>query len=272
MLSMYAAIPFPNISPDLISIGPFVIKWYGLAYVGGLIFATWYMKRLVTNSVLWGGRVPTMTPQQVDEMFIWFFLGVVGGGRLGYVLFYNPMGYLAAPLNVFKVWDGGMSFHGGFLGVVVACYFYGRKIGTTLDRMLDLGAASVPVGLGLGRVANFINAELYGRASDMPWAVIFPGDNFGRHPSQLYEALLEGLVLFFAVRITTHKYGALAHAGRASGVFALGYGLARIFVEFFRVPDAQLGYFLGFITMGMILSLPLVLVGIWLLWRSRDTA
>jgi phosphatidylglycerol---prolipoprotein diacylglyceryl transferase len=188
------------------------------------------------------------------------------------VLLYNPAKYLAQPLEIFKVWDGGMSFHGGFLGVVIASYFYGRKIGTTLDCMLDLGAASVPVGLGLGRIANFINAELFGRASDLPWAVIFPGETFGRHPSQLYEAILEGLLLFLAVRVATHRYGALAKPGQASGVFALGYGLSRIFVEFFRVPDAQIGYFRSFITMGMILSLPLVAVGIWLLWRSRDTA
>jgi phosphatidylglycerol---prolipoprotein diacylglyceryl transferase len=268
---MLAALSFPNISPNLIELGPIVVKWYGLAYVGGLVFAAWYMKRLVTNSALWRGAKPTMTPLQIDNMFMWFFIGVVGGGRLGYVLLYNPASYLAQPANIFKVWDGGMSFHGGFLGVVVASYFYGRKIGSTLDRMLDLGAASVPVGLGLGRVANFINAELFGRASDMPWAVIFPGDTFGRHPSQLYEAILEGLLLFFAVRIATHRFGALAKPGQASGVFALGYGLSRILVEFFRVPDAQIGYFGSFITMGMILSLPLVFVGIWLLWRARDT-
>jgi phosphatidylglycerol---prolipoprotein diacylglyceryl transferase len=269
---MLATIPFPHISPNVIDYGPFVVKWYGLAYVGGLLFASWYMKQLVTRSSLWLGQKPTMTPLQIDNMFIWFFLGVVGGGRLGYVLLYNPAKYLAQPLEIFKVWDGGMSFHGGFLGVVVASYFYGRQIGMTLDRMLDLGAASVPVGLGLGRIANFINAELYGRASELPWAVIFPGESFGRHPSQIYEAILEGLLLFLAVRLATHRYFALAKPGRASGVFALGYGLSRIFVEFFRVPDAQIGYLSGFLTMGMILSLPLVAVGIWLLWRSRDAA
>jgi phosphatidylglycerol:prolipoprotein diacylglycerol transferase len=265
---MLAAIPFPNISPNLIELGPFVVKWYGLAYVGGLLFASWYMKRLVSNLELWRGLTPTMTPQHIDNMFMWFFVGVVGGGRLGYVLLYNPAAYFAHPENIFKVWDGGMSFHGGFLGVVAACYFYGRKIGATLDRMLDLGAASVPVGLGLGRIANFINAELFGRASDMPWAVIFPGESFGRHPSQIYEAILEGLLLFFAVK----WFGKLYKGGHASGIFALGYGLSRIFIEFFRVPDAQIGYFGSFITMGMILSLPLVFVGIWLLWRARDSA
>jgi len=268
---MLAAIAFPPISPNLIEWGPITIKWYGLAYAGGLVFAAWYMKRLVANAALWGKWKPPMTPAQIDDMFVWFFLGVVGGGRLGYVLLYQPMKYLADPLSIFKVWDGGMSFHGGFLGVVLACYFYGRKVGATLDRMLDLGAAVTPVGLGLGRLANFVNAELYGAYTNMPWAVIFPGDTQGRHPSQLYEAGLEGLVLFAAVRIATHRYQALAHPGRASGIFALGYGLSRIFVEFFRLPDAFAGYYFGFITLGMIYSLPLVAVGIWLLWRSRRT-
>ncbi len=270
---MFAAIPFPNISPNAIELGPFIVKWYGLGYVAGLLFATWYMKRLVANTALWGRLQPTMTALQIDNMFIWFFLGVVGGGRVGYVLFYNLPKYLASPLDIFKFWDGGMSFHGGFLGVVAACYFYGKKIGMTLDRMLDLGAASVPPALGFVRIANFVNAELFGRATDVPWAVIFPSETFGRHPSQLYEAILEGMLLFIAVRIGTHKYQALAHPGRASGIFALGYGLSRIFVEYFREPDKQLGYLLGtnIVTMGMVLSLPLVLVGIWLLLRSRNT-
>ena len=271
LMAMIAALPFPPIPNALPIFGGFSLKFYGLAYAGALLFATWYMKRLVSNPALWGKWKPAMTVTQIDEMFVWIFLGVVGGGRLGYVLFYQPMKYLGDPLSIFKVWDGGMSFHGGFLGVVVACYFFGRKIGTTLDRMLDMGATVAPFGLGLGRLANFVNAELYGAYSDVPWAVIFPGDTQGRHPSQIYEALLEGLLLFVAVRIGTHRYEALAHPGRVSGIFALGYGLSRIFVEFFRVPDAFIGYYFGFITQGMILSLPLVGVGLWLLLRSRRT-
>jgi phosphatidylglycerol---prolipoprotein diacylglyceryl transferase len=266
---MFAAIPFPPISPNIFELGPFSLKWYGLGYVAGLLFATWYMKRLVANLALWGKWAPSMTAKQIDDMFFWFFLGVVGGGRLGYVLLYQPAKYLANPLEIFHLTDGGMSFHGGFLGVVVACYFYGRKIGTSLDRMLDLGAASVPPALGFVRIANFINAELYGRATDVPWAVVFPGETFGRHPSQIYEAILEGLVLFLVVRVATHRFQALAHPGRASGLFALIYGASRIFVEFFRVPDQFIGYYAGFITQGMIYSLPMVLVGIWLLWRAR---
>jgi phosphatidylglycerol---prolipoprotein diacylglyceryl transferase len=266
-----AVLPFPPVDPVLFEIGPFALRWYALAYIAGLLFASWYMKRLVSTPRLWGKVKPSMTVPQVDDFFLWSVLGVVAGGRLGYVLFYKPLDYLAAPWEILRMWDGGMSFHGGFLGVVAVCYIYGRRIGTSLDRMLDLGAASVPVGLGLGRLANFINSELWGRPTDVPWAFVFPLDpaQMPRHPSQLYEAILEGLLLFVAVRIATHRYGALQHAGRAAGIFALGYGLSRILVEAFREPDAFLGYFAGFITMGMILSLPLCLVGVWLLLRSR---
>jgi phosphatidylglycerol:prolipoprotein diacylglycerol transferase len=266
-----AVLPFPPVDPVLFEIGPFALRWYALAYIAGLLFASWYMKRLVSTPRLWGKIKPSMTVPQVDDFFLWSVLGVVAGGRLGYVLFYKPLDYLSAPWEILRMWDGGMSFHGGFLGVVAVCYIYGRRIGTSLDRMLDLGAASVPVGLGLGRLANFINSELWGRPSDVPWAFVFPLDplQMPRHPSQLYEAVLEGLLLFIAVRIATHRYGALQHAGRAAGIFALGYGLSRILVEFFREPDPFLGYFAGFITMGMVLSLPLCLVGVWLLLRSR---
>ena len=266
-------IDFPNIDPIAFSIGPFAVRWYALAYIAGLVFAIWYAKRLVGNTALWADRTPTITPRQVDDIFIWVALGVILGGRLGYVLFYNPLHFLQNPLDIVRMWEGGMSFHGGFLGVVVALLIYGRRHGATLDRLLDLGAAATPIGLGLGRLANFINGELYGRPGDVPWAMIFPTDplQVPRHPRQLYEAALEGLVLFLIVRIATHRFQALAHPGRASGLFALGYGLSRIIVEFFREPDAQLGYFLGFITMGMILSLPLVAIGIWLLVRSRHT-
>lgn len=268
-----AAIAYPHIDPVAFSIGPFAVRWYALAYIAGLVFANWYMKRLVSTPALWAGKPPTMTVQQVDDFFVWSLLGVVLGGRIGYVLFYNPLHYLEQPADVLRTWDGGMSFHGGFLGVVAACVIFGRRIGAGLDRMLDLGAASVPVGLGLGRLANFVNGELYGRVTDVPWAMVFPGDPLQqpRHPSQLYEAGLEGLVLFLAVRIATHRFQALAHPGRASGIFALTYGLSRIVAETAREPDAQLGYFAGFLTMGMILSVPLCAVGIWLLLRSRHT-
>lgn len=269
--TLLAALQFPNVDPVAFAIGPLEFRWYALSYVAGLLFAAWYMKRLVSTPRLWGANAPTLTVPQVDDFFIWFLAGVILGGRLGYVLFYKPLDYLHDPLSILRTWEGGMSFHGGFLGVVIACYFYGRRHGQTLDKMLDLGAAATPVGLGLARVANFVNAELYGRPTEMPWGVVFPGESFARHPSQLYEALLEGLVLFVAVRIATHHFGALKHPGRAAGIFALGYGLFRIFVEFFRLPDAFIGYIAGPVTMGMIYSAPLVAVGIWLLLRSRHT-
>jgi phosphatidylglycerol---prolipoprotein diacylglyceryl transferase len=269
---MLAAIALPPMNPVAIQLGPFQVYWYALAYVAGLLFASWYIKRLVTFPKLWGAMRPSVLPAEVDDLFIWFMIGVIGGGRLGYVLFYKPQFYFSNPLEIFKTWDGGMSFHGGFLGVVMACWLWGRRNDVTLDRLLDLGAAVTPVGLGLGRIANFINAELLGRPADMPWAVVYAGDTVARHPSQLYEAVLEGLLLFIAVRIGTHHYAILQKPGRASGIFALGYGLSRIFVEYFRTPDAHVGYIGGFWTLGMIYSLPLVAIGLWLLWRSRRLA
>jgi phosphatidylglycerol---prolipoprotein diacylglyceryl transferase len=262
---------FPNIDPVAFSIGPFSVKWYALAYVAGIAFAVWYIKRLVRNESLWRGKPPTVSPQQADDLFLWITLGVILGGRIGYVLFYKPLYYLNHPQEILALWQGGMSFHGGFLGVAISCFIYGRKHGIGLDRLLDLGAAATPIGLGLGRLANFINAELYGRPGDVPWAMVFPTDplQVPRHPSQLYEALLEGVVLFVAVRIATHRFKALAYPGRASAVFAIGYGLSRIISEFFREPDRHIGYVAGMFTMGMLLSLPLLAIGIWLALRSR---
>jgi phosphatidylglycerol---prolipoprotein diacylglyceryl transferase len=261
----------PNFDPVAIRLGPFAVHWYALAYVVGILFAIWCIKYLARQPRLWGAHAPTLNATQADDIFIYVLLGVILGGRLGYVLFYKPAYYLSNPLEIFKTWDGGMSFHGGFLGVVIACLIYGRKNGKTLDRLLDLGAITVPVGLGLGRITNFINAELWGRPTDAAVGVIFPGETIARHASQLYEAALEGVLLFTIIWIAVQRFGALKHPGRASGLFALGYGLSRIAVEFFREPDGHIGYFGGIFTMGMILSLPLVAVGIWLLLRSRHT-
>jgi phosphatidylglycerol---prolipoprotein diacylglyceryl transferase len=267
-----AELPFPDIDPIAITIGPFQARWYALAYVAGLILAFWYMKRLVRQPALWTERAPAATPQQIDDLFIWATLGVILGGRLGYVLFYDPAYFAAHPVDVLKLWQGGMSFHGGFLGVIVACWAFARSQKLRLDQILDLAAASVPFGLGLGRLANFINGELYGRVSDVPWAMVFPeGGSLPRHPSQLYEAILEGGALFLLGRIATHRYHALAHPGRVAGLFALTYGLVRIMVEFFREPDVHIGLTAGFLTRGMILSLPMILIGVWLLLRSRHT-
>lgn len=264
---------FPEIGPVAFSLGPFAVRWYALAYIGGLLFAFAYMKRLVRNPALWGGKPASVTVAQLDDLFVWGVLGVILGGRLGYVLFYEPLVFLHNPLQAFAIWQGGMSFHGGFLGVVVACVIFARRNGLRLDRLLDLGGASVPVGLGLGRLANFVNGELYGRTSDVPWAIVFPGAGpLARHPSQLYEAALEGLALFLAARVATHVFGSLRHPGMTAGVFALGYAASRILVEQFREPDVQLGFLAGPLTMGMLLSVPLGLVGIWLLIRARKVA
>jgi len=266
----FFAIPFPVIDPVALSLGPLEIRWYALAYVIGLMGAIWYAKRLVTNEALWPESKPHTSPAQLDDLLLWSTLGVLLGGRLGYVLFYNPLYFLHNPSEILQMWNGGMSFHGGFLGVVVACYLYGRRHGIGMWQLLDLGAASVPIGLFLGRIANFINAELYGKVTDVPWAMVFPGGGPDpRHPSQLYEAALEGIVLFAAVRVATHTYKCLPRTGVASGVFATGYALSRIIVEFAREPDAHIGYLTGgWLTMGMVLSLPLLGVGIWLLTRS----
>ena len=265
MILTILTLPYPNIDPVFLRIGPVQLRWYGLMYMLSFIIGFFVLRRLAKRRKL------NISTDDIYDLLFYLILGVMLGGRLGYVFFYDFSSYLRDPLSIFAIWQGGMSFHGGFLGVVAACLVFGRKIGTRLDSMLDLGAASVPVGLGLGRLANFINGELYGRSTDLPWAFVFPADplQVPRHPSQLYEAALEGLVLFIAVRIATHHFGALAHPGRASGIFALGYGLSRIAIEFAREPDPQLGYFFGFLTMGMILSLPLCAIGIWLLLRSR---
>jgi phosphatidylglycerol---prolipoprotein diacylglyceryl transferase len=269
---MLAALTFPQLDPVAFYVFSWPVHWYALAYVAGLVLGFWYMKRLVTTAWLWGALRPTLTVEQTDDLFIWAIIGVIGGGRLGYVLFYKPAFYFANPSQILNTLDGGMSFHGGFLGVIIACWMFGRRNDVALDRLLDLGAAITPIGLGLGRIANFINAELWGRPTDMLWGVIFPGQNVPRHPSQLYEAALEGVLLFVFVRFATHRFKALQFPGRAAGLFALGYGLSRIGVEFFREPDADKGYIEGMFTLGMIYSLPLVAVGMWLLLRSRKPA
>jgi phosphatidylglycerol---prolipoprotein diacylglyceryl transferase len=267
----FAALTFPNIDPVIFSIGPFAVRWYAVAYIAGLLFGMWYMKRLVMNHALWAGTAPSATPQQIDDLFLWALFGVVLGGRIGYVLFYGMAKALSDPLSIFRTWEGGMSFHGGFFGVMLAAYVFGRRHKIAMFRLLDLGAAATPVGLGLGRLANFVNGELYGRVTDVPWGFVFPGGgDLPRHPSQLYEFMLEGVVLFALVNFAVYRFKVLARPGVASGLYALIYAFSRIAVEFVRQPDAQIGFFGGFITVGMILSLPLIAIGVWLLMRARS--
>ena len=271
---MMAALPFPNIDPVLFSIGPLSVHWYGIGYVIGILFAWWYGKKLVNTARLWPNNNAPMDPLALDDFVLWAALGVVIGGRLGYVLFYNFGFYISNPLEIPAVWDGGMSFHGGILGTTVAMILFARKRGIPVWSMFDTIAAGVPIGLGVVRIANFINSELWGRVSDVSWAVYFPnGGPLPRHPSQLYEAALEGFVLFCVLALLIWKGNKLKAPGFIAGAFVAGYGLSRILVEFFREPDAQLGYLVGgWMTMGMALSVPMVLLGVWAMWRGNRAA
>jgi phosphatidylglycerol:prolipoprotein diacylglycerol transferase len=253
-------LPFPTIDPVLIEFGPFAIRWYALAYIAGLLIGWWSMRALVTSDKLWGAQVrPSLV--DVDDFVVYATIGTILGGRLGYVLFYAPAYYLQNPLEALAVWTGGMSFHGGFLGVVAAMVLFAWRRGIPLWTLFDLAGAVAPIGLFFGRIANFINAELWGRTTDVPWAFVFPGAGpEPRHPSQLYEAALEGILLLVIVRIAIAR-GGLRRPGLVAGLFALGYGLSRIFVEFFRVPDAHIGYLGPGLTMGILLSLPMAIAG-----------
>lgn len=269
-----SALAFPNIDPVIFRIGPLAVHWYGLGYVVGIMFAWWYGKKLLRSHRLWTHNQPPMAPEALDDFVIWAALGVVLGGRIGYVLFYNFSYYISNPLAIPAVWDGGMSFHGGIIGTTLAMILFARSRGIRVWSMFDTIAAGVPVGLGVVRVANFINSELWGRVSDVPWAVYFPkGGPLPRHPSQLYEAFLEGVVLFFVLFLLVWVGRKLKKPGFIAGAFVTGYGLSRIAVEFFREPDAQLGYlFGGWLTMGMVLSVPMVLIGLWAMWRANRAA
>ena len=257
----------PQFDPVALSLGPVQIHWYGLTYLVAFGLFLWLAARRVRYPWL---AQAGWTRRDVEDLLFYGVVGVVIGGRLGYVMFYQPDYFLAHPLAILRVWQGGMSFHGGLIGVVVAGLIYVRLRKIPLLPFADLTFTAAPIGLFLGRIANFINAELYGKVTDVPWAMVFPGAGPDpRHPSQLYEAGLEGIVLFLAVRFATHGLKCLPRPGFASGVFATGYALSRIIVEFAREPDAHIAYLTGgWLTMGMVLSLPLLAVGIWLIWRA----
>jgi phosphatidylglycerol:prolipoprotein diacylglycerol transferase len=254
-------LPFPAIDPVLIAICPFAIRWYALAYIFGILLGWLYARALLRSTTPWGGPAP-MTVIDFDDFVLWVTLGIILGGRLGYVLFYNSTHFAAHPLEILQVWQGGMSFHGGFAGCVAAVMLFAWRRGISILSLGDLTCAAGTIGLFLGRIANFINGELWGRPTDVPWAMVFPdGGPLPRHPSQLYEAALEGLVLGGVLWLMI-RAGALRRPGLVIGVFAVGYGLARIVCELFREPDAQLGFLWGGLTMGMLLSVPLMLAGI----------
>ena len=259
------AIPFPAFDPVIFSIGPFAVRWYALAYLAGVFAGVWYVKRLVLKPPA------LMTPEQVDDFMIWALLGVIIGGRLGFVLFYKPGEYLAHPLEILKTWEGGMSFHGGMLGTIAAIMLYARRVKIDQWYLADGVGVVVPIGLGLGRLANFINGELWGRiAPDVPWAMVFPGaGDIPRHPSQLYQAILEGLILFLIMWSLARSERIRSRPGTLTGAFLIGYGIFRLFGELFRQPDAQLGFLALGLTMGQWLSVPMVLYGIYCIWRAK---
>jgi phosphatidylglycerol---prolipoprotein diacylglyceryl transferase len=260
-------LPFPAIDPVLVQIGPFALRWYALAYITGILLGWVYARAIIRRESLWGGKAP-MTVGDFDDFVLWVTLGVILGGRIGYVLFYNPAHFAAHPAEIVQLWKGGMSFHGGFLGVVTAVILFGRRRGIPLLSLGDVTAAVYPIGHFLGRIANFINGELWGRPTDVAWAMAFPGGGpLPRHPSQLYEAVLEGLLLLVVLALLI-RAGALKRPGLILGAFAFGYGLTRSFCELYREPDPQLGFLWGGLTMGILLSIPLMLAGLALIWNA----
>ena len=280
--------PFPEFDPVLISIGPFPIRWHALAYVAGIVLGWWYASKLIKTERLWAPARPPLTPNQLDDLVLWIVLGIILGGRLGYALFYDPAMYgqlftgdsWAERLELFQLWTGGMSFHGGFLGVALAIVLYARSQRIDMLRLGDLVAPVVPIGLMFGRLANFINGELWGRETTVPWAIRFcnarieqmygfcPAGNAPRHPSQLYEAGLEGVVLFSILSLAIWKFDLLKKPGYITGLFLVGYGVCRAALENVREPDIGMPDFPLGLTMGMMLSIPMILVGAWLIWRA----
>ena len=267
----FLTIAFPVFDPIAIQIGPIAIRWYALAYIGGIVLGWIYARALIKNERLWGGPAP-ISLAQMDDFILWVTVGIIVGGRSGYVLFYNLPFFLQHPLEIFELWKGGMSFHGGFLGCVAAVMLFARRNGISILSLGDITTAVGPIGLFLGRLANFINSELWGRVTDasLPWGVVFPnGGPLPRHPSQLYEAALEGILLFTVLAVMI-RMGALKRPGLILGSFIAIYALARIAAEFFREPDPQLGFLWGGLTVGMLLSLPMIAGGVaFVLWAMR---
>ncbi|HLL28478.1 MAG TPA: prolipoprotein diacylglyceryl transferase [Xanthobacteraceae bacterium] len=260
----FLLIPFPVVDPVAVNIGPLPIRWYALGYIGGLFGGWIYAWALLRNDRLWNGT-PRPSPKSLDDLVLYMALGIVIGGRLGDVLFYEPGYYLAHPLEIVEIWNGGMAFHGGLIGALIAMWLFARQVKIPFSIIADICAATCPIGIFLVRIANFIKPELWGRPSDVPWAMIFPGvDDQPRHPSQLYEAGLEGLLLLFVLAIFIRN-GALKRPGLVAGVFGIGYAMARIVSEFFREPDLRLEQLSHSLTMGMVLSVPVFAIGVALI-------
>lgn len=251
------ALDFPNIDPVALAVGPLVIRWYALAYIAGFLLGWWYALRRVQGSE---GRP---NKEDIDDFISWAIIGVILGGRFGYTMFYNFDYYAAHPMDILKVWQGGMAFHGGAIGVIIAIIAFSKIKNVPFLKLTDLVSCAVPIGLFFGRIANFINAELYGRVSDVPWAFVFPGGGGQpRHPSQLYEAILEGAVLFLVLHLLARSSFGKSRPGLVSGVFLIGYGVFRSFIELFREPDAHIGFVFAELSMGQLLSFPMIALGV----------
>ena len=268
------ALPFPAFDPILIQVGPFAIRWYALAYIAGIFVGWWYAKRMVNNQNLWGPAGSPMRAADIDDFVVWATVGIILGGRIGYVLVYDLPHFLADPAEIVAVWHGGMSFHGGLLGTIIAMTLFARSRKFPPLSLFDVIAPAVTFGLFLGRLANFVNGELYGRVADLPWTIVFPnGGPLPRHPSELYEAGLEGIGLFLVTWILIYRYRKLATRGFVTGAAAATYGIGRTVAEFFREPDIQIGYLAGGLTMGMLLSVPMIVIGIGvMIWAARRQA
>ena len=271
----------PDINPVLLELGPLAIRWYALAYVAGILFGWRYAVYLAKSTTVWGPKGSPATEAHVDDLILWLTLGVILGGRIGYVVFYQPALIWTDPLGILRLWEGGMAFHGGLIGVALAIVLFARQHKISVLSLGDLIAPVVPAGLFLGRIANFINGELWGRPTDAPWGVVFcnkyilqalgacPAGEMPRHPSQLYEAALEGLVLFAVLWFGVHKARWLERPGLVTGVFLFGYGLSRALLETVRNPDLHMPDFPLGLTMGMMLSIPMILAGAWLIWSAQ---
>ena len=263
-------IPFPQFDPVALAIGPISVKWYGLAYMAGLLLGWLYIRRLLDQPQLWRDDRPPFLISKVDDLLLYVTVGVVVGGRLGHVLFYEPAYYAAHPLQVFEIWRGGMAFHGGLLGTALAMWLFARRNSVSVWSVMDLVSAAVPFGLFFGRLANFVNSEIVGSKTSVPWAMVFPG--WGpdpRHPAMIYEALLEGVVLFLILRFFTHSKLTLKSPGLTTGIFLVGYGAFRIFCELFKIVDYRLFVPDVPITKGMVYSVPMILLGLWFIHIAK---
>ena len=252
-----------DLNPILINFGFFEVRWYSLAYIAGILVGWWIAKKIIIYKI--ENKTVIFDVKIFDDLISYIIISIIIGGRLGYIIFYNSSYYFDNPLDVFKIWQGGMSFHGGLLGIIVSCTVYSHIKSISILTLTDLIASAAPIGLFFGRIANFINGELYGNETSLLWGVIFPNTNMiPRHPTQIYEALLEGIVLFLILKISINKYHSLKYPGIISSLFLIYYSIFRIFIEFFRMPDPHIGYITGPLTTGMILSIPMLAIGLYL--------